>query len=449
MQNLAEASRSSFNFDMTHVKSAKNAWVRLIIILRSVGKVSVSFNKILLRGLVLPAIYALGIAAIIASGSGGNSSAPSTSCGIVVTAIAPATDGSGDIWVGALTKTASGDVNSAVRLDSAGTEIIRIPVASGDANVIRSVAIATDGSNDVYVGGDFSEGIFRLNADGSADSGFDVGSGFDGRVSIIVPATDGSGDVYVGGYFSAYDGAPVSGLVRLNADGSLDSAGFIAAGAFDINSIALATDVTFLGYIYTGGTGVVQRRQPNGLLDNNFNPPISGVLTIAVAADPAGTIYVGGPPSLGIVRVNSGGSIDGGFSTGNGFDSEVHIITPAGDMTGDIYAGGWFTTFDDDPAGGIVRLNIDGSRDLNFLTGSGFEPSPKDPSASPSVETVVLAGDLSGDIYVGGGFAFYDGIPGNGIVRLHNDGSRDLDFSINMSSDQGPCTDANYLGFDS
>ena len=97
---------------------------------------------------------------------------------------------------------------------------------------------------------------------------------------------------------------------------------------------------------------------------------------------------------------------------------------------------------------GIVRLNNDGSRDLNFVIGNGFAPAPNDPLATPSVESVALAVDMTGDIYVGGGFSFYSNIGSNGIVRLDNDGMRDLGFLINISSDDGPCTDENYPGFD-
>ena len=408
-----------------------------------------SVKKILLRVLLLPGIFAIGIAGIITSGGDGDDDGGLVnSCGIVVTAIAPATDGSDDIWIGALTKTASGDVNSAVRLNSAGSEIIRVPVAIGEANIIRSVEIAADGSNAVYVGGDFEEGIFRLNEDGSRDASFDVGSGFNGRVSKITAATDASGDVYVGGFFSDYNGTLVSGLVRLNADGSLDSAEFIAAGASSITSVELATDIPFVDYIYTGGISGVDRWQPNGIRDTSFNPPIGEVFTIVPAADGSGAIYAAGKPSTGLVRFTSSGNIDGGFSTGSGFDSEIHSITRTDDMTGDIYAGGWFTTYDGNPAMGIIKLNNDGSPDLNFVIGNGFAPSPNDPLATPSVESVALAVDTTGDVYVGGGFSFYNNIASNGIVRLDNDGMRDLGFLINISSDDGPCTDENYPGFD-
>jgi hypothetical protein len=64
--------------------------------------------------------------------------------------------------------------------------------------------------------------MIRLNADGTPDAGFIVGAGFDSHVEPIAPATDGSGDIYVGGDFSVYDGIQVDRAVALNSDGSLD-----------------------------------------------------------------------------------------------------------------------------------------------------------------------------------------------------------------------------------
>jgi hypothetical protein len=66
---------------------------------------------------------------------------------------------------------------------------------------VWAMAPATDGSGDLYVGGRFtaynSKGInriVRLNTDGTVDAGFAVGTGFNGTVNTLAPATDGSGD---------------------------------------------------------------------------------------------------------------------------------------------------------------------------------------------------------------------------------------------------------------
>ena len=64
--------------------------------------------------------------------------------------------------------------------------------------------------------------IIRLNADGSVDTGFFVGTGFDSVVYTLAPATDGSGDVYVGGDFTSYQTTTASHIIALNPDGSID-----------------------------------------------------------------------------------------------------------------------------------------------------------------------------------------------------------------------------------
>ena len=78
--------------------------------------------------------------------------------------------------------------------------------ARGFNEAVYSLSPATDDSGDIYVGGGFttyndtaSKFIIRLNSDGAVDTAFAVGSGFNGIVNSISPATDGSGDVYVGG----------------------------------------------------------------------------------------------------------------------------------------------------------------------------------------------------------------------------------------------------------
>jgi hypothetical protein len=162
------------------------------------------------RRLLLCGAFATGVFCIVASGSdssSGGSQPPAISCRLETSAIAPAANGSDDIWIGLVTKLSNSEDNSVVRLNSSGVEQFRYTVGAGPGNFVRTLAVATDGTTDVYVGGDFSGGIFRLNEDGSPDPLFAVGSGFNSTVAKITPAADGSGDIYVSGYFSEYDGA--------------------------------------------------------------------------------------------------------------------------------------------------------------------------------------------------------------------------------------------------
>jgi hypothetical protein len=384
------------------------------------------------------------LALLSACGGSGGDGGENFTCGLGIQGVAPATDGSGDIWIGLLTESHLGDLDSVVRLNSDGSEQVSFAISGGgNENAVRAIAIANDpfNPNKVYVGGDFTGGILRLNEDGSRDESFVVGTGFVGFVSSIAPATDGSGDIYVAGSFSNYNGTGVSGLVRLTSNGSLDNAGFTAAGASGIGSIALATDAPFLGSIYGSGSGGVARWNNSGTKDGTFNPLLGRILSVTPAANASGAIYVGGTAWTGVIRLSSNGTIDGSFNTGTGFNSNVWSIVRADDMTGDIYAGGWFTTYDGIDSNGIVRLNDDGSRDVNFMIGSGFTYyNPYDPWPFSAVFSLARATDGTTDVYVGGGFTHYNGVASNGIARLNSDGSLDTGFAVRISSEGGICS---------
>jgi hypothetical protein len=392
------------------------------------------------RKLLLAGIYALGVFGILASGGSGSSGDRDFSCRLIVQAIAPALDATNDIWVGVLLKTNDGNFDSVVRLNSDGSEQLSFLIGEGgNANTVRVIAIAEDGSNDVYVGGDFSEGILRLNSNGTIDTGFAVGTGFNGRVATIVPLA--SGDVYVGGFFDDYNGTLVSGLVRLDSNGMLLSS-TAGAGVSNVESIALATDGTF--DLYSGGLappGVGRWSQTLVAQTANFTPAFYSAFSLATVPLLPLQIYVGGTFTNHIVRLNSfNGNTDGGFIVGAGFDADVLSLelADAGDAAGDIYAGGAFTNYQGTSANGIVRLEVNGDRDFGFDVGSGFT-DPGDPASLSKVAILAQAVDGSLEVYVGGGFSKYDGVDSNGIARLDVDGSLDTGFAVQISADGGTC----------
>jgi len=246
-----------------------------------------------------------------------------------VNIIVPAIDGSGDIYVGGSFTSYNGtNVGSGlIRLNDNGSLDAGFSTGSGWGEF--GIALATDGSGDVYVARSSSPGIARLNNDGSIDAGFDTGpSGFNDAVRTIAVATDGSGDIYVAGRFSDYNGTVTNGLARLNNDGSLD-AGFV-------------TDAEFVG---------------------------RGAF-ITPAIDGSGDIYVDSNISGDIVRINDDGSIDTGFDIGPygfedpgpfGSDYPLRSAALATDGSGDVYVGGRFNLFDLSPANYMVRLTSGGT----------------------------------------------------------------------------------------
>ena len=362
-----------------------------------------------------------------------------------VTSLAPTSDGSDDIYVGGwFAKYKKFDAYHITRFNSNGSFDTSFVTGTGFNTDPETIAPANDGSGDVYFGGrgfwnyngtDISN-IVRLNLDGTLDSTFDAGTGFfngtgsNNDVYIIVPANDGSGDVYVGGNFTRYNGTDVgSGLVRLNKDGSIDVAFDTGLAGFDgsVQAIAVATDGS--GDVYAGGfftnykgstANYITRLNSDGSLDSTFDTGSGfdrSVSAIAVATDGSGDVYVGGGFSdykgmgtTGIVRLNSDGSIDMGFVAGAEFEGVIEIITVAIDGSGDIYT-------DTKDKGQIVRLNNDGSIDVGFDTGSGFS------TFFLGVTSIALATDGSGDIYVGGDMSHYKSSSVDYLVRLTSGGT--------------------------
>lgn len=99
---------------------------------------------------------------------------------------------------------------------------------------IYLMTLAIDGSGDVYINARDYRFIDRLNNDGTRDTGFDTNlgffsiSGFSGPINggpgyipnSVALATDGSSDVYVVGGFTRYNFTPAARIARLTASGA-------------------------------------------------------------------------------------------------------------------------------------------------------------------------------------------------------------------------------------
>ncbi|WP_438480140.1 beta strand repeat-containing protein [Oleiharenicola lentus] len=99
------------------------------------------------------------------------------------------------------------------------------------ADLVRTAVQMADGK--VYVGGRFTlagvpRGLVRLNANGSLDTTF-TGTGIATTSIYATPyvsalTTDSSGRLYVAGRFTSFNGTATSGLFRLKADATFDTA---------------------------------------------------------------------------------------------------------------------------------------------------------------------------------------------------------------------------------
>jgi uncharacterized delta-60 repeat protein len=234
---------------------------------------------------------------------------------------------------------------------------------------VESVVVQPDGK--LLVGGGFgtyqgqpAKALARLNADGTLDASFALGTGFNDNVQSLAVQADGK--VLVGGFFTSYQGQPANNLIRLNADGSRD-AGFALGAGFD--QVVLSVAVQADGKVLVGG----------------------GFST-----------YQGTPANL-LARLNADGRLDTSFATGTGFNSAtVNSVVVQAD--GKVLAAGSFSTYQGQLAGRIIRLNTDGSRDPGFTTGTGFTTSKTFGS-----NVLALAVQADGQVVVGGYFTgFYN-----------------------------------------
>ncbi|MBP4137235.1 T9SS type A sorting domain-containing protein [Flavobacterium geliluteum] len=164
----------------------------------------------------------------------------------------------------------------------------------------------------------------------------------------------------------------------------------------------------------------------DGSLDTSFNQPTgarNGDVTAAVLQSD-GKIIVGGTFTIlnnlvanKLARLNTDGTIDITFNSGSGFNNTVNDITVQPD--GKIIVVGNFTTYNGISKNRIVRLNTDGTVDSTFNAGTG---------ASGIVYTVAVQTD--GKIIVAGQFFSFNGISKNKIVRLNADGTFDSTFNV-------------------
>ncbi|WP_343634871.1 hypothetical protein [Fluviicola sp.] len=354
--------------------------------------------------------------------------------GIQVKSIVVQTDGK-ILAGGDLPVVAGFSSNQIIRLNSNGSNDNSFNVGGGANDEILTTALQPDGK--ILIGGYFSwynesfkKYLARLNANGTVDTSFNASASFSDIVSSILVQPDGK--ILVGGWFQVYDGDSVRRLVRLNSNGTRDMS-FNTGTGFNssIYTMTLQPDGKILvgGYFtnYNGVTvGRITRLNTNGTIDNSFNCTSlanGGVNSIGLQSD--GKILVGGTfgtyygsATNKIIRLNSDGTIDLSFNVGNGFNAEVSSILVQPDDK--ILVGGWFTSYSNgNSTNKLTRLNTDGSRDLTFNVASG---------ANNTILSIGL--EPNGKIIIGGTFQTFNGIPSNGIARLESDGSYDPSFSI-------------------
>ncbi len=349
-------------------------------------------------------------------------------------------------------------VNRLARVKHDGTLDTAFNSRSGFVSTsVQTMAVPTLGNaaGKIYTAGAYAlydgtsrANLARLNVDGSLDTTFTIGTGLNSVTYDVRVAADGTDDLFVGGQFATYNGTASAGIARLNSDGQYHSSfavqGFTGGNVMSMIPWSDGGVVAFGSFTAYGGTGAsrVARLLATGALDTSFGGTgfaTSLVYAAAKAADGSGDIIVGGDfanyrGSAGTVRVarlRSDGSHNPSLSV-TVCNSNVLTVGPLAD--GDIYLGGSFTFFQGTLLSQIVRINPDGSVDPAFNIGTGF---------NGSVSDIFVLPDGSGDILVGGFFTTYNGTSTPGLARLHSDGSVDTRFTTGANSNVNRLLPAN------
>ncbi|MCW5552314.1 MAG: hypothetical protein KIS67_09095 [Verrucomicrobiae bacterium] len=191
------------------------------------------------------------------------------------------------------------------------------------------------------------------------------------------------------------------------------------------------------GKFYLGGDFTVSqastrlnlaRFNADGTLDTKWLPASvqdGAVLTLALQSDGKLVIggeftHVGGLSRSHIARLNSDGSLDLGFDPGFGFDDTVRVVLVQ--TNGTIFVGGDFNSFDGNVRSRVARLNEDGTLETDFDPNSISGKNPQGRVFSLAVQS-------DGKIVVGTTYNAYRGTTRDGIYRLSTNGTLDVTFA--------------------
>ena len=310
--------------------------------------------------------------------------------------------------------------------------------------------IARQSDSKVIVGGSFttysgssSIRLVRINTDGTRDTTFDVGTA--GATNIVYDlALQTDGKVIVGGTFTSYSGSSTSTtrLMRLNTIGTQDLTYNTGTGLNSYTLTVLPTadgKVLALGLFTTySGSSVthIMRTNDNGTRDTTFNVGVgfaNGAFGYTAVTQSDGKYIVGGNSTTysgstinRVARLNTDGTVDTSFSVGSGANTVVSAVAMQPD--GKILVGGQFGTFSGSSANRLVRVNSNGTRDLTFNIGTGFDNS---------IQTNGIQVDANGIIYCVGSFTTYSGSNSRGIVAINPNGTINQTFNLGTASFNG------------
>jgi len=335
-----------------------------------------------------------------------------------------AIDGSGNLYAGG-TFTTAGDVSANYIAKWNGSAWSPLGTGITTISIWGVMALAIDGSDNLYVGGEFTTaGSVTTNNiakwDGNAWS--PLGSGMNSQVNVL--AIDGSGNLYAGGGFTTAGSKSANYIAKWNGS-AWSSLGTGMAGIYGWGVIALAIDGS--GNVYAGGTfitagGVTTNNiaKWNGSAWSSLGSGVNGGVN-ALAIDGSGSLYAGGYfTTAGSVTTNYVAKWNGSswVVLGSDMNGPVNALAIAG--SGSLYAVGYFTAM------GSVAANHIAKWDGNSWSALGI-------SSGLNGQVKALAIGDAGNLYVGGEFTNAGGVVANGIAKWNGSAWGALGSSLNGS----------------
>lgn len=337
-----------------------------------------------------------------------------------------------------------------------------LPTRPVDGDTI-GYTIRENGQNITYSGSAGADNVFKtfkLNNSNKTVSSFirvdgqynTIDQSFSGLTSgFKINSLDGAifsvnkqGAKYiVGGQFLTYNGVSVPPLVRLNADGSLDTTFNFTppTGVNVVNKIFVQNDNKIIYYGYNNGNYAftVNRLLSNGSSDVTFNSnvgigPNDRVYNMALNTD--GSLIIcgafttfNGITKNHITKLTSSGTLDGTFSSGSGFGGTGNYYPGSLGLqsNGSIIVGGGFTTYKGLSTQRLIRLTSTGGLDTSFNSGS----------AGPNDVVTCLFVTSTDKIYIYGGFTSYNGNTRSTVALINSNGSTDGGFTTGTGFSSG------------
>lgn len=300
--------------------------------------------------------------------------------------------------------------------------------------------------------GSVRRALIRLNPDGTVNPALNLEllPGEGSRLSLAGVRFQPNGKLLVAGNFKAGPNGSHESLISIDLNGNIDAFAprfQLAEGASaNVLSVAAQKDGKVLvggAFRYVGGTEAAQlvRLNSDGTIDTAFkaalpaNGPQEQVSALLLRSD--GKLFIGGnftqvngTSRNGIALLSPDGTVDNSFDVGTGTAGTGSVTAFAEQSDGKLLVAGDFSSLNGVEVPWVGRLNTNGNVDLGF---SVVFRSCAD-CGSPLIRQIGVLSN--GFVMLGGSFERVEAFTANGLARLRPDGSADIGYNTPLTASE-------------